>query len=66
MPLKHLPKNHGTREYIYLVIVFRVSVPQFWRLPVDGANKAANHRPGRLLDFGKPEVCNLGIALRRD
>ena len=52
MPLEHLPKYHRTGEHIYLVVVFWMRVPKFWRLPIYGPNKTTNHGSSRLLHLG--------------
>ena len=41
-------------------------MPELWRLPVDGSNETANHRPGRLLHFCETEVCDLRNAFGGD
>jgi len=43
MPLEHFPIDHRTRKDVDLEIVFRLGVPQLWRLPVDGPDQAPDH-----------------------
>ena len=38
MPLEHLPKHHRARKHVYLVVVFRMRVPELGGLPVNGAD----------------------------
>ena len=63
MPLKHLPKDHCTREHIDFVVVFWVSSPKLGGLPIDGPHEAADHGTGRLLHLRQAEVGNFGNAL---
>jgi len=66
MPLQHLPVHRAARKYIDLVIVFRMCVPQLWRLPINGANEAADHGARALFYFGQPEISDLGNPFRSD
>jgi len=66
MPLEHFPIHHRARKYVDLEVVFWLWVPQLWRLPIYRPDQAPDHRPGRLFDFGKSEICDLGDTFAGD
>lgn len=66
MPLQHLPIYTRARKDVNAVVVFGMSLPQLWCLPVHCANETSNHRSRGLFDFGQPEVGDFSRALRSD
>ena len=58
MPLEHLPENHRTGEYISLVVVLGMGVPELRGLPIHCTDDTPDHRSRRLLDLGEPKIRN--------
>jgi hypothetical protein len=48
------------------MIIFGVGVPQLWRLPINGTDKAADHGARALFHLGQAKVGDLGNTFRSD
>ena len=66
VPLKHLPKDHSTREDVDLVVVLWVWMPELGSLPIDRTNHAPDHRTCGLLYLCQAEVGDLRHTLGGD
>lgn len=60
---EHFPIDHGATEYVDLVVVSGLWMPEFGCLPVDGTDKGTDNRSGRVLYPSKSKVSDFACTL---